>query len=151
MAARASEGEDDDGDGLSPDDLDPWRKLARDIAVKKAEEREGLSKQPVTQFRGYQLTRLLITGYAGSGKSRTLRAIARSLRRVLKKRGADAETVRKCCALGAPTACASFHMKYGAATAHQLWGLRACETSFERVEDLACQKYEAEGRADAYV
>ena len=27
--------------------------------------------------------------------------------------------------LAAPTGCASFHMKYGATTAHRLWGLRA--------------------------
>ena len=39
--------------------------------------------------------------------------------------GGDSETVRKCCALAAPTGCASFHMKYGASTCHRLLGLPA--------------------------
>ena len=100
-------------------------KSAHDIAVQKAEERQRLSKQRVTKLSGYRPLRLMLTGYAGSGKSRTLRAIVRSERRVLKNHGADPETVRNCCKLAAPTGCASFHMKYGATTAHRLFGFRA--------------------------
>ena len=116
---------DNDGDGVTREDLDPWQKFAHDIAVEKLKERLRLSKQSVTQLSDYQPLRLIITGHAGSGKSRTLRAIVRTERSMLREHGADEATVRKCCALAAPTGCASFHMKYGATTAHRLFGLRA--------------------------
>ena len=104
---------------MSPEELDPWQKFAHDIAVLKAAERERLGKN----LSGYHPLRLIITGYAGSGKSRTLRASVRSTRDVVKEHGPEIR--RKCCGLAAPTGCASFHMKYGATTAHRLWGLRA--------------------------
>ena len=72
---------DDDGDGVSPEELDPWQKFAHDIAVLKAAERE----RPGKNLRGYHPLRLIITGYAGSGKSRTLRAGVRSMRDVVKE------------------------------------------------------------------
>ena len=114
---------DDDGDGVSREELDPWQKFAHDIAVFKATERERLSRGSVPQLSNYHPLRLMLTGDAGSGKSRTLRASVRSMRGLVAHRGA---AVRKnCCKLAAPTGCASFHMKYNATTAHRLWGLRA--------------------------
>ena len=85
---------DDDGDGVSPEDLDPWQKFAHDIAVLKAAERERLGRNRVTQLSGYHPLRLMITGYAGSGKSRTLRASVRSMRNVVNEHGSEMK--RKC-------------------------------------------------------
>ena len=116
---------DDDGDGVSREDLDAWQKFAYDVAMFRAAERERLSKQSVTQLSGFRPLRELITGSAGAGKSRTIRAIVRARRRVVMEHGGDKETVSKSCALAAPTGCASFHMKYGASTCHRLFGLPA--------------------------
>ena len=74
---------------MAPTELDPWQKFAHDIAVLKAEERERLGRDRVTQLSGYHPLRLLVTGYAGSGKSRTLRAKVRSMRNVVKEHGSE--------------------------------------------------------------
>ena len=108
-------------DGVTREDLDPWQRFAHDIALLKADERERRMRQ--RDLRAYQLLRLLTSGPAGTGKSRTVRAIVRSWRRVVQDQGGDKETVKRSCALAAPTGCASFHMRYGASTMHTLFGL----------------------------
>ena len=78
---------DADGDGVARDALDVWQRFAHDVAVFKAGERERLNKQSVTQLGGFQPLRLLLTGAAGTGKSRTIRAIVRARRRVVLEHG----------------------------------------------------------------
>ena len=68
-------------------------------------------------------------GTAGTGKSRTVRAIAaarRCLARAVAARKSEAineEDIRNAAVLVAPTGCASFQMKFGATTIHSAFGL----------------------------
>ena len=41
----------------------------------------------------------------------------------MRRLGWSAAEAREICALGAPTGCASFHMKYGASTVHRVFGV----------------------------
>ena len=63
----------DDGDGVERASLDVWQRFAHDIVVGKAEQRDA-AEQEVGKLRGYKPLRLLVSGSAGAGKSRTLRA-----------------------------------------------------------------------------
>ena len=117
---------DDDGDGVERSELDAWQRFAHDIVVESAEKRDAEEFDSVGDLRGYKPLRLLVSGSAGTGKSKTLRAFVRGRRAVRKKfvKPGDTEAVKQCCVLGAPTGCASFHMKYGATTVHRAFGVR---------------------------
>ena len=97
--------------------------------------------------------RLILTGGAGSGKSRTVRALVRAQRdrKTRALGGAQAvirngkqKQVKMSCVLSAPTGTASFQMKYGATTAHRAWGvpvgfcgyLKRGKPAFERLQEL---------------
>ena len=102
--------------------------------MKKAEGREGLSKQTVTQLGESQSSRLLMTSYAGSGNSWTVRAIVRSLRPVVRKHGADPHEVwrnDRTPIVGVPR-------------------FLARGSSFEIIADDVYRKEEAEGHVDAH-
>ena len=66
---------------------------------------------------------MIMTGTAGTGKSRTLRAIVRRRRERELANGKTEEQSAGSCISAAPTGCASFHMKYGATTLHRAFGL----------------------------
>ena len=81
--------------------------------------------------------RLMVSGTAGTGKSRTIRAIVNAVqskcRRWLEQndwfpqlRATEASAVsisNNSCTLAAPTGCAAYNMKFGAATAHRTYGI----------------------------
>ena len=67
--------------------------------------------------------RTYLTGTAGTGKSRTIRAICGLRRSKVLMAGASEEAVRDACVLAAPTGCASFQMKFGATTLHKAFGI----------------------------
>ena len=63
-----------------------------------------------------------MTGGAGTGKSRTIRAfVGRAQAVVGEKRGAAHSG--EACILAAPTGCASFQMKFGACTIHRAFSV----------------------------
>jgi len=97
--------------GGGDDELDPWQAFARDIMA--------LRDAPAVR----KPLRLIMTGTAGSGKSRTIKAAvrARSFRSVQGK--FDAKRSRRACVLAAPTGCASFQLKNGATTVHRAFGV----------------------------
>ena len=94
-------------------ELDQFQRFAYDIVEHKVQQR----------LQTYSLTnhnplRLFVTGGAGTGKSRTIRAFAaRTQEQVSQRRGP--EVAGKACILAAPTGCASFQMKFGASTIHR--------------------------------
>ena len=100
-------------DAVGPDRLDAWQRFAFDIAEWSGEQRRA-RKGSTLRLRGFHPLRLILTGTAGTGKSRTVRAIVRRRR--------ERES-RDACLLAAPTGCASFLMKYGAATVHRSFGI----------------------------
>jgi len=99
--------------GCQEDRLDPWQAFARDIIARRGVADPGASPP----------LRLIMTGTAGTGKSRTIKAAvrARCLRRVMGK--FDAKAGRRVCVLAAPTGCASFQLKNGATTVHRAFGV----------------------------
>ena len=106
----------DDLEGTGPEeidtgeDLDDWQRFAHDIVKAAADE----APSPL---------RLIMTGTAGTGKSRTIKAMvkARSFKRVVGKFGAKSSG--RPCLLAAPTGCASFQLKNGATTVHRAFGV----------------------------
>ena len=90
-----------------------------DILEFKAEERERLER--AGKLDEYEGLRLFLTGTAGTGKSTTVRAGVHARR----QRGvSEGNAVNEdACVLAAPTGCASFQMKYGAATVHRTYGV----------------------------
>ena len=99
--------------------LDPWQRFAYDIVREKAVERAARCRSDP-----YSPARLFLTGGAGSGKTRTVRAFVQAYQDVVRARGSDQRDVDNCCKLAAPTGCASFHLKGGASTCHRLFGAR---------------------------
>ena len=91
--------------------LDPWQEFARDVLARRGMDD---ASPPL---------RLILTGTAGSGKSRTIKAgvRARSMRSVKNK--FDVKQQRRVCVLAAPTGCASFQLKNGATTIHRAFGV----------------------------
>ena len=93
----------EDDPGLEPpgkeEALDPWQAFARDIIAGKGKETSAGPR------------RLFMTGTAGTGKSRTIKAAvsARNFRSVQSKFGAKHK--RRSCVLAAPTGCASFQLE----------------------------------------
>ena len=126
----------DGADAVSPEELDPWQRFAHDIVM---DSRHDMSSP----------LRLMLAGSAGTGKSRTVRAFvgsrrertrqaleaasvsaeqsrARSApasRKATDRHAAVEEAIRNCCLLAAPTGCASFQLRYGAATLHRAFGV----------------------------
>ena len=62
-------------------------------------------------------------GSAGTGKSRTTRAIVKRRRQRARAAGKGEYETSNNCVLAAPTGCASFQMKFGAATIHRIFGV----------------------------
>ena len=112
----------------------------QDPPVQDAGERERERSERLGLLSKYRALRKFLTGPPGSGKSRTVRAIAvmraaaarsaaertaRMERGVKKdmvtKRGDEA--ARGACLLGAPTGTASFQIKAGASTLHRLFSI----------------------------
>jgi hypothetical protein len=115
-----------DGDKVGREELDDWQAFAHDIALAKAAERERLlSTAPGRGQRldGFKPLRLLLSGAAGTGKSKCVRAIVTSLRQAIMDAGHSREIANKSAVLGAPTGCAAFQMKHGATTAHRAFGI----------------------------
>ena len=67
---------DDDGDGVDRSELDAWQRFAHDIVVERAEKRDAL-EDSVVGLRENKPLRLLVSGSAGTGKSKTLRSFVR--------------------------------------------------------------------------
>ena len=120
--------------------LDAWQGFAYDILEQKADERERLVARGggrrvggvegdeegglgPSVLRDYEPARVILTGPAGTGKSRSIRAIVARRRRRARRAGASEEAAGRSCVLAAPTGCASFQMKYGATTAHRAYGI----------------------------
>jgi hypothetical protein len=132
-------------DGVRRELLDAWQGFAYDVMDQKAEEREALEllatgasaeggadedgedvdaqALPTGSLSKYKPVRMIMTGTAGTGKSRTLRAIVRRRRERVLANGKTEEQSAGSCISAAPTGCASFHMKYGATTLHRAFGL----------------------------
>ena len=123
-----------DGEALTPDDMDAEQAFAYNIAEAKAEERATRARNGT--LGKYRALRLIMTGTAGTGKSRTVRAIAGARRRrarhacIREQREVKEDEVRNACVLCAPTGCASFQMKQGATTLHQAFGLGGRNSSY---------------------
>ena len=110
------------GDGVGREDLDPWQKFVFDIVVRQQQARHEQESRVVQQQ--LQALHMMLLGTAGTGKSRTVRATVRRLRELGEARGLRGEALQRWATLCAPTGCASFLMKYGAVTAHRVFGLR---------------------------
>ena len=107
------------GDGVERDELDSWQKFAYDIVMYKQEQRTKLSDRTGE----IAPLRMLMLGTAGTGKSRTIRSFVEALREQRKREGVSPSEFEQVVAMGAPTGCASFQMKYGASTIHRLLGI----------------------------
>ena len=105
---------------VAREDLDSWQKFAYDILSKV---RRGV--------------RVFLTGTAGTGKSRTVRSCVAARQKVIYEQALEEvearspaeaakiarEAAHGSCVLAAPTGCASFQMKLGAATIHRIFGV----------------------------
>ena len=126
------------GEHVLEKDMDPEQRFADKIHEYKMKEREDLEQRGL--LSKYRALRKILTGPPGSGKSRTVRAIAvlraRTARNaaeraarmqkgvkkdVVAKRGEEA--ARGTCLLAAPTGTESFQIKAGASTLHRLFGI----------------------------
>ncbi len=124
-------------ESLKREDLDPWQRFAYDIAMYHEKLRLArVSADPRTWLKAL---RMFLTGTAGAGKSRTVRccvngrkelrredSLARSLAQGVEAEEAEqlaADEAESTCSLAAPTGCASFHMRNGAATVHRVYGV----------------------------
>ena len=85
--------------------------------------RERAEKERTGELHRYRALRMYLTGTAGTGKSRTIRAICGLRRSKVLMEGASEEAVRDSCVLAAPTGCASFQLKFGASTLHRRFGI----------------------------
>ena len=110
---------------MSREQLDPWQKFAYDIVCARSSRSKAL--------------RMFLTGTAGTGKSRTVRSFVQARKEMASEskraelsckglEGADLEQQveeagEDSCVLAAPTGCASFQMKLGAATIHRVFGV----------------------------
>ena len=92
------------GDAPEREDLDVWQKFLYDILEEKAMQWE----EAVRTFRQreYKPARVIGAGTAGTGKSRTIRAIVKRRRVRAKASGKSGAGVSQCCTLAAPTGCA---------------------------------------------
>ena len=108
-------------DAVARAELDEWQGFAHDIVMMKARERDACGGL----LGKYEPLRMILTGDAGTGKTRTIRATVGTRRELLAERlGPEgAAAVRGVCALAAPTGCASFQLRLGAATAHRIYGV----------------------------
>ena len=79
---------------------------------------------PAHALQSYEPGRVILTGPAGTGKSRTVRAIVASRRRRAVAKGLSEDDALRTSVLAAPTGCASFQMKYGATTVHRAFGIQ---------------------------
>ena len=122
--------------------LDAWQGFAYDILERKAEEFERIAAAsgvrgrvagcrdeegqglPPCALQAYKPLRLTLTGPAGTGKSRTIRAAVAARRERAVALGASEAEAGRACLLAAPTGCASFQMKYGATTVHRAFGIQ---------------------------
>ena len=104
---------------VDPGDLDPWQKFVFDIMEYKADEREVLEK--AKNLYKYDPARVLLAGGAGTGKSRVIRSIAKARKARMRRGGNSQIKIDQCCSLAAPTGCASFQIREGAATAHSVY------------------------------
>ena len=116
-----------DGDGAVRGDLDHWQAFAYDVVEHHDMERERLEARASLQNTGssthYKPLRLFLTGKPGAGKSLVVRSFVRARRASAHARGVAKHVSRGACVLAAPTGCASFQMKFGAATIHRTFGI----------------------------
>jgi len=112
---------------VSREQLDPWQKFAYDVVCARSSRARS------------KALRMFLTGTAGTGKSRTVRSFvqarrdkaSQSKREELNGEGLGGSDLEKqveeagaeSCVLAAPTGCASFQMKLGAATIHRVFGV----------------------------
>ena len=150
-----------DVEAVGREALDPMQAFAYDIIM--AHDRERAERGGEQAAPGvFKRLRMFLTGTAGTGKSRTVRASVQARRdaaearaeKELRAAGEIGEKGRKqaaavgdaSCVLAAPTGCASFQMKFGAATIHRIFGVpcgfcgptqnRRSERFMERVRRL---------------
>ncbi len=123
----------DEGDD-APDrvELDVWQRFLFDIMEKKADEWDECLRTGRRSV--YKPGRVLGAGSAGTGKSRTTRAIVKRRRQRARAAGKGEYETTNTCVLAAPTGCASFQMKFGAATAHRVYGIPS-RRSFTRLRE----------------
>ena len=67
---------------------------------------------------------MIMTGTAGTGKSRTIRAFVEGRRQAVMGTGVSLKQKREVCLLAAPTGCASFQLRHGACTVHSAFAVR---------------------------
>ena len=84
-----------DEDKVNRSELDPWQAFGHDTAMASVAERERLLGEPGrsggAKLKGFNPLRLLLSGGAGTGKSRCVRAIVSSLREKLVDSGRSKE------------------------------------------------------------
>ena len=108
-------------DGVPRGELDEWGKFAYDIVKSSAGERRSLPSQ---RARGVsKALRLFLTGGAGAGKTRTIRALVRLRQELAAADGTQEHLRDRVCVLSTPTGTASFQIKNGATTAHRNWSV----------------------------
>ena len=112
-----------DGGGDAPgrESLDVWQRFLFDIFDKKAEQWYAAARRYEEQ--AYVPARVIGAGTAGTGKSRTIRAIVAARQARARLAGERGERVSQCCTLAAPTGTAAYQMKHGATTAHGTFGI----------------------------
>ena len=90
-----------------------------DITEYMADEQELLEK--ANNLYKYEPARVILAGSAGTGKSRVIRSIAKARKARMRCGGNSQMKIDQCCSLAAPTGCASFQIREGAATAHSVY------------------------------
>ena len=103
--------------------LDEYQEFAARIVEERARQRlacEGQGLGPA--LRAYRPLRLIVTGSAGMGKSRTVRTSVRRVKRAVARVRGPAKAAASC-VLGAPTGSAAFQIRGGASTLHRNFGI----------------------------
>jgi hypothetical protein len=89
-------------DGVLRRELDPWQKFAHDIVAAKCAERQRKLGFRINNVPGYQPLRLLISGSAGTGKSRTIRSFVRMQHDLVRANGGADDVMKGSCLFAAP-------------------------------------------------
>jgi len=127
---------DEDADAPGRSELDVWQRFLFDIMDQKARDWEKAKREGT--LKKYQPARVIGAGTAGTGKSRTTRAIVKRRREMARLAGFLEAEVRGNCVLAAPTGCASFHISFGATTAHRVYGVNP-KRPFARLKQDSAQ------------
>ena len=96
---------------MGSDGLDAWQAFATDIVARRGAG--GKRREPV---------RVFMTGVAGTGKSRTMRAVSK-VAQDTHGRGMTPLQRQQICLQAAPTGCAAFQMRQGATTIHRAFSI----------------------------